>query len=39
MKRYRVGGSVRDALLGRPVEDEDYVVVGTTPEEMVPTTT
>jgi tRNA nucleotidyltransferase (CCA-adding enzyme) len=35
MKRYRVGGSVRDALLGRPVEDEDYVVVGTTPEEMV----
>src|SRR5512147_950477 len=35
MKRYRVGGSVRDALLGLPVKDQDYVVVGSTPEEMV----
>jgi len=31
---YRVGGSVRDELLGRPVADRDYVVVGATPEMM-----
>ncbi|GAB2712339.1 polynucleotide adenylyltransferase [Halomonas garicola] len=31
---YRVGGAVRDALLGRPVWDNDWVVVGATPEEM-----
>jgi len=30
-----VGGAVRDELLGLPVKDRDYVVVGTTPEEMV----
>lgn len=35
MKFYRVGGSVRDELLGLPVKDCDYVVVGATPEEMV----
>jgi tRNA nucleotidyltransferase (CCA-adding enzyme) len=35
MKIYRVGGSVRDELLGRPVADRDYVVVGTTPEQML----
>ncbi len=35
MKVYRVGGSVRDELLGLPVKDHDYVVVGTTPEQMV----
>jgi len=35
MKRYRVGGSVRDSLLGLPVKDQDFVVVGSTPEEMV----
>lgn len=35
MKIYRVGGSVRDELLGLPVQDRDYVVVGATPEEMV----
>ncbi len=34
MKVYRVGGSVRDELLGLPVKDRDYVVVGATPEEM-----
>ena len=28
---YRVGGSVRDELLGRPVSDHDWVVVGATP--------
>jgi tRNA nucleotidyltransferase (CCA-adding enzyme) len=32
---YRVGGAVRDELLGRPVADRDYVVVGATPEMMV----
>ena len=30
-----MGGSVRDELLGLPVKDHDYVVVGSTPEEMV----
>jgi tRNA nucleotidyltransferase (CCA-adding enzyme) len=35
MKVYRVGGSVRDELLGIPVTDRDHVVVGSTPEEMV----
>ena len=34
MKRYIVGGAVRDALLGLPVSDRDWVVVGTTPEAM-----
>jgi tRNA nucleotidyltransferase (CCA-adding enzyme) len=34
MKIYRVGGSVRDELLGRAVADRDYVVVGATPEAM-----
>ena len=31
---YAVGGSVRDQLLGLDVRDQDYVVVGSTPEEM-----
>ena len=31
---YRVGGAVRDALLGWPVKDTDWVVVGATPEAM-----
>lgn len=35
MQIYLVGGAVRDALLGRPVKERDYVVVGATPEEMV----
>lgn len=35
MKSYRVGGAVRDALLGLPVKDVDHVVVGATPEQMV----
>ncbi len=29
-----VGGAVRDALLGLPVQDHDWVVVGATPEEL-----
>jgi tRNA nucleotidyltransferase (CCA-adding enzyme) len=32
---YRVGGSVRDELLGRSVGDRDWVVVGATPEMLV----
>jgi tRNA nucleotidyltransferase (CCA-adding enzyme) len=32
---YCVGGAVRDRLLGLPVQDHDWVVVGSTPEEMV----
>jgi len=35
MKVYRVGGSVRDQLLGLKVQDHDYVVVGANPEQMV----
>src|SRR5918992_860739 len=35
MKSYVVGGAVRDELLGLPLQDKDYVVVGATPEEMV----
>ncbi len=35
MKIYCVGGAVRDELLGRPVSDRDWVVVGATPEEML----
>jgi len=34
MKIYAVGGAVRDRLLGREVADQDYVVVGATPEQM-----
>lgn len=32
---YCVGGAVRDRLLGLPVKDHDWVVVGSTPEAMV----
>ncbi len=35
MRIYAVGGAVRDRLLGRPVGDRDWVVVGSTPEAMV----
>lgn len=35
MKTFEVGGAVRDELLGRPVHDRDFVVVGATPEQMV----
>src|SRR5437899_1583290 len=34
MKRYLVGGAVRDSLLGRPVGDRDWVVVGADPQAM-----
>ncbi|MDY7786801.1 multifunctional CCA addition/repair protein [Burkholderia ubonensis] len=35
MRVYAVGGAIRDELLGMPVQDRDYVVVGATPEQMV----
>lgn len=34
MQVYLVGGAVRDRLLGRPVKDRDWVVVGATPEQL-----
>ena len=34
MQTYIVGGAVRDELLGLAVKDQDYVVVGSTPEAM-----
>jgi tRNA nucleotidyltransferase (CCA-adding enzyme) len=34
MKIYEVGGAVRDALLGLPVEERDWVVVGATPDDL-----
>jgi tRNA nucleotidyltransferase (CCA-adding enzyme) len=35
MQAYVVGGAVRDELLGLPVQDHDWVVVGATPEQML----
>ena len=35
MKIYAVGGAVRDTLMGLPVHDIDYVVVGSSVEEML----
>jgi tRNA nucleotidyltransferase (CCA-adding enzyme) len=35
VKTYRVGGAVRDELLGLPVQDHDYVVVGADPDAML----
>ena len=35
MEIYSVGGSVRDALLGKIVSDHDYVVVGARPEDLL----
>ncbi len=35
MKTYLVGGAVRDRLLGLAPGDRDYVVVGSTPEQML----
>lgn len=34
-KTYLVGGAVRDRLLGRPVTELDWVVVGATPEYLI----
>ena len=35
MQTYLVGGAVRDRLLGLPVQDRDWVVVGATPDDMI----
>ncbi|MBT5150441.1 MAG: hypothetical protein HOM45_04215 [Nitrosomonadales bacterium] len=35
MKIYLVGGALRNKLLNLPVKDKDYVVVGSTPEQMI----
>ena len=35
MKTYLVGGAVRDALMGLPMQDRDWVVVGATPQELL----
>ena len=35
MEIYLVGGAVRDSLLKRPVRDNDWVVTGATPQQMV----
>ena len=35
MQIFTVGGAVRDELLGRPVADRDYVVVGASPQAML----
>ncbi|MDQ1237696.1 MAG: CCA-adding protein [Wigglesworthia glossinidia] len=35
MKKYLVGGAVRDSLLNMPVKERDWVVVGSNPQEMI----
>ena len=35
MEIYLVGGAVRDQLLGLPIKDRDWVVVGATPEMLL----
>ena len=35
MKTYLVGGAVRDALMGLPMRDRDWVVVGASPQELL----
>ena len=35
MQTYIVGGAVRDALLGLPVNDRDWVVVGASPQQLI----
>lgn len=35
MQIYMVGGAVRDEMLGLPVQDRDWVVVGATPAELL----
>ena len=34
-QRFFVGGAVRDRLLGLPVKDRDWVVVGASPEALL----
>lgn len=35
MKVYLVGGAVRDQLLGYPIKERDWVVVGATPQQLM----
>jgi tRNA nucleotidyltransferase (CCA-adding enzyme) len=35
LKTYLVGGAVRDAMMGLPMSDRDWVVVGATPRELL----
>ena len=35
MQIYAVGGAVRDELLGLPVQDRHFVVVGASPDDML----
>lgn len=35
MKKYLVGGAVRDTLLKLPIKEKDWVIVGSTPQEML----
>jgi len=35
MKRYLVGGALRDNLLGREVHDRDFVIIGASEEEFL----
>lgn len=35
MEIYLVGGAVRDSLLNLPVTEQDWVVVGATPEQLL----
>ena len=35
MQIYMVGGAVRDALLGLPLKDRDWVAVGATPQQLL----
>jgi tRNA nucleotidyltransferase (CCA-adding enzyme) len=35
IKIYKVGGCVRDKLLGLPVSDDNYIVVGSSPNDWL----
>lgn len=35
MQTYLVGGAVRDALLNIPIKDKDWVVIGSTPDQLL----
>jgi tRNA nucleotidyltransferase (CCA-adding enzyme) len=35
MKLWTVGGAIRDEMLGRPVNDRDWVAVGATPQQLI----
>ena len=35
MRTYLVGGAVRDKLLGKEPKERDWVVVGSSPDEMI----